>query len=56
MGEGIGSGACPFRVSAADDAAEIVVLPIELLNKDDFGLQSVKEAVEKYKNEYANND
>ncbi len=44
------------EAKAADDAAEIVVLPIELLNKDDFGLQSVKEAVEKYKNEYANND
>lgn len=33
---------------AEDDAAEIIILPADRLNPDDFGLQSIKKAVERY--------
>ena len=31
-----------------DDAAEIIILPANQLNPDDFGLQSIKKAVDRY--------
>ena len=33
---------------AEDDAAEIIILPANQLNSDDFGLQSIKKAVDRY--------
>ena len=33
---------------AEDDAAEIIILPANRLNPDDFGLQSIKKAVDRY--------
>ena len=33
---------------AEDDAAEIIILPANQLNPDDFGLQSIKKAVDRY--------
>ena len=33
---------------AEDDAAEILIRPAHLFNPDDFGLQSIKKAVERY--------
>ena len=35
-------------VKAEDDAAEIIILPANQLNSDDFGLQSIKKAVDRY--------
>ena len=36
------------RAKAEDDAAEIIILPTNQLNPDDFGLQSIKKAVDRY--------
>lgn len=36
------------EAKAEDDAAEIVILPANRLNPDDFGLQSIKKAVARY--------
>ena len=40
-------------VHAEDDAAEIVITKKEDLNADDFGLMSIKKAIEIYKKSYS---
>ena len=37
---------------AEDDAAEIIILPIDRLNPQDFGLPSIRKAIERYKNHF----
>ena len=37
---------------AEDDAAEIIILSIDQLNPQDFGLPSIRKAIERYKNHF----
>lgn len=41
------------NIQAMDDAAEFLWVPIDEINPDDFGLESVRQSVEKFKNGYA---